>query len=232
MTVSVGRSAFGVFFLSLLACRDTKIVEQQQAPQSAESVQKKELESEKSRQPAEMKIVEVQEDVVISKDPLSVQVDTSKINVMFSNFFRTDEALSILFDGFEGRLGGDVRITTYPPVYEERKKPRIFLSLSPSQFAGLTPMGPSGMDTKRLVQVLETLNQYRKHIGSNSEQRVFHFWIGVQVEECTYFPSNQETFVAVTHIDPCVLYKEKKVCGEQEGTSIRKLPQACRPIEK
>ena len=206
------------------------MVEPNVASPPEEASQQQASATESSVKPPVMQTMEIQEAAVISKEPLSIQVDTSKINVMFSSFFRTDEALAILFDGFEGRIGGDVKISTYPPVYEERKKPRIFLSLSPTQFAGLTPMGPAGMDTTRLIHVLETLNQYRKHIGSNSEQRVFHFWIGVQVQDCIFFPGNQETFVAVTSIDPCVFLNGEKVCGEQEGASIRKLPQACRPL--
>jgi|GEM_PF-5903115 len=170
----------------------------------------------------------VQEKAFKSEEELSIQIDTSKINVVFSNFFRTDPARLILFNGLEPYIGGDVKITTYPPIYEERKKPRIVLTLSETQFAGLTPLGPEGMDTQRLIAVLQTLNQYRRHIAENSEQRIFHFWIAVEVQDCLFFPSDQEPFIDVTKIDHCVLHKEEKVCGEEKGQVIRNIPKACR----
>jgi len=228
--MSVGVGMLHVLLLSFLACNEQKSALDTADKKTVEQGHVSEQETKK--RPVEMVVVEKKEEAFSSSEPLSIQIDTHKISVMFSQFFRAAEAQEILFTGLEGRIGGAVKITTHPPIYEERKKPKIILHLSDVQFAGLTPRGPSGMDTTRLVQILETLNQYRKHIGNHSEQRVFHFFIGVAVQDCVYFPSDQEPFVAVTKIDSCVQYKEEKICGEQIGMSIAKLPQDCRPIPK
>ena len=227
--ISMGVGVLHFLLFSLLSCQEEQppvVVSPEKQSAEPRNVAKQETKA----RPVEMVVVETEEAAFSSSEPLSIQIDTHKINVMFSQFFRTEEAQTILFEGLEGRIGGDVKITTYPPIYEERKKPKIILRLSDSQFAGLTPRGPSGMDTTRLVQVLETLNQYRKHIGNYSEQRVFHFFIGVAIQDCVFFPSDQEPFVPVTKIDSCVQYKEEKICGEHIGKYITKLPQDCRPI--
>lgn len=159
--------------------------------------------------------------------PLVLSIDTSKVNSKISQAFLSEEAQRSLFDPLHKLVSGSVLIEVSAPIRPGTEKPKITIQLSRDQFLSLANIQSGLMDTQQFVQVFHALNQYRMHGGNNSDLRIFHFWLVLEVGKCHFFPEHQDAFSPINELDVCVDISGEKHCGKKQGEHSLIIPKNC-----
>ena len=133
-------------------------------------------------------------------DPISLTIDVRQINIEIASSFLTEEVQAALVH----------------PLQPTR-----------DQFLSLVSIQEEKINTQGLLKVFRALNAYRSHAGNNSDLRIFHFWIAIDIGACRIFPKQQDAFTPITDLDACLEISGKKKCGTIEGDKFFNFPQSC-----
>ena len=160
-------------------------------------------------------------------EPLILSIDTSKVNSKISQAFLSEEAQMALATPLQALLSGPVAIEVSAPVRPGTTKPKIIGRISRDQFLSLVSIQSGLVRTQRLIRVFQALNEYRLHGGNHADLRIFHFWIGLDVGPCRFFPAHQDAFSPIESLDICVQLEGKKQCGKKQEEGLMIIPMSC-----
>ena len=159
--------------------------------------------------------------------PLVLSIDATTISPQLSHAFLSQEAQKSLSDPLIGVLSGDVSIRVSAPVRLGTEKPKIVMTLSQDQFLSLAPIQSGRVNTQKLINVFQALNDYRVYEGNNTDLRIFHFWIAIDVGVCRLFPAHQDAFSPIESLDVCVEVDGERLCGQKQEGNQMTIPRIC-----
>ncbi len=219
--------ASAALLLALLGC-DSDPAEESPGELSAEEAIAK-AEAVKASDPVDSEPVEKNElgrpagpEAVGGADPVEVVLVWQGIGNLHRSWFSSGKAVTILNEGFAGRVEGPANV--YVRHDNVNYIGSIRLQLRPDTLKVDVPVDGDVIELSALAPITQSLAAYRSHISGNYDLRIESFSVGIEsirgAHSCIFGVAGEPPPDG-SLLSPCVEVDGAEVCGDTVGNGVR-----------